>query len=553
MLKLSRSDLVLTVLGVVGLAVVVSLYQSAFPLALVEMQVTREEAVAKATEFVEGLGAELSDFRHAAIFSGESEALIFLQRTVGDDEAGRWAREEVPIWLWNVRWFKPLETEEWLAEVGVDGELVGFRHIVEEAAPGADLDESTARSIAEAFLGEHEWNLSQLEAVSSSADRKDNRTDHLFVWKVSGTDIVWKEDGSDVGTGYSRVSIRVLGDEIGGYVRTVRVPEQFSRELQRTLSVGQFLALGAIGLMIAMAVAAGFIAIRRFRTDAIDWRLSVVFAGVVTVAFWAAMATTWPMFAFAYQTQISFPVYVGVGAIGLLVLGLLIYFVPIVFCAAAGESMARDHFPDSVRGLAATARGKLFSREFSAAALRGYALAAALLGFLTGFYWFAQRYMGAWLPAEGPYSEIFNNLFPFLTPLTISLVAAISEETIYRLFGISLFKKLSGSTTVALIVPAAIWAFGHSTYPVFPVYIRGIELTIAGVLFGIAFLHYGLVTCIVAHYVIDAVALGIPLVTSGNSTYLISGLAIIGLALVPGVVGFFAGRRRSGPTAATHI
>ena len=111
--------------------------------------------------------------------------------------------------------------------------------------------------------------------------------------------------------------------------------------------------------------------------------------------------------------------------------------------------MARDHFPDSVRGLAATARGKLFSREFSAAALRGYALAAALLGFLTGFYWFAQRYMGAWLPAEGPYSEIFNNLFPFLTPLTISLVAAISEETIYRLFGISLFKKLSGSTTVA--------------------------------------------------------------------------------------------------------
>ena len=53
------------------------------------MQVTREEAVAKATEFVEGLGAELSDFRHAAIFSGESEALIFLQRTVGDDEAGR--------------------------------------------------------------------------------------------------------------------------------------------------------------------------------------------------------------------------------------------------------------------------------------------------------------------------------------------------------------------------------------------------------------------------------------------------------------------------------
>jgi len=112
MLKLSRSDLILTVLGVLGLTVVVALYQSAFPLALVEMEVTREEAVANATEFVEGLGTELDDFRHAAIFSGDSEALTFLQRNVGNEEAGRCAREEVPVWRWDIRWFRPLDAEE---------------------------------------------------------------------------------------------------------------------------------------------------------------------------------------------------------------------------------------------------------------------------------------------------------------------------------------------------------------------------------------------------------------------------------------------------------
>lgn len=136
---------------------------------------------------------------------------------------------------------------------------------------------------------------------------------------------------------------------------------------------------------------------------------------------------------------------------------------------------------------------------------------------------------------------------PFLTPLTISLVAAISEETIYRLFGISLFKKLTRSTFLALVIPAAIWAFGHSNYPVFPVYIRGIELTIAGTLLGLVFLHYGLVTCIVAHYVIDAVALGMPLVGSGNTSYMISGLVVIGLALLPGLIGLVAGRRPGSP------
>ena len=190
--------------------------------------------------------------------------------------------------------------------------------------------------------------------------------------------------------------------------------------------------------------------------------------------------------------------------------------------------------------------GRVFTPEFGAAALRGYAFAALFLGYLTAFYYFAQGSLGAWMPAEGPYSSIFNNVFPFLTPLTISLVAAISEETIYRLFGISLFKKLTGSTWAALLIPAAIWAFGHSNYPVFPVYVRGIELTIGGLLFGWAFLRFGLVTVIVAHYVVDAVALGMPLVSSSNPTYIVSGLIAIGLALIPGVIGLFAGRRSGG-------
>jgi len=284
------------------------------------------------------------------------------------------------------------------------------------------------------------------------------------------------------------------------------------------------------------------VAIARYRHGQIDWRTAITYGLVVGVMFCAYTATAWPQAQFRYQTQIGWGVFLGMAALGL-VLAAVFYTVFVLFPIAAGESLAADYFPGSLAGFAQLARGKLFTRQFGTASMRGYAMAAILMGYFTGFYWFAQRYMGAWLPAEGPYSEIFNNLLPFLTPLTISLVAAISEETIYRLFGISLFRKLTGNTFLALVIPAAIWAFGHSNYPVFPVYIRGIELTIAGTLFGIFFLRYGLVACIVAHYVIDAVALGLPLVTSGNTSYLISGIAVIGLAFVPGLVGLAAGRR----------
>jgi hypothetical protein len=74
---------------------------------------------------------------------------------------------------------------------------------------------------------------------------------------------------------------------------------------------------------------------------------------------------------------------------------------------------------------------------------------------------------------------------------------------------------------------------------VFPVYLRGIELTIGGVLFGLVFLRWGLLACIVAHFVIDAVQIGMPLLTSGNGTYIVSGLIVMGIALLPAVAAWF--------------
>lgn len=555
--RLARTDLLLAIAGVVGLVLVVTLYTSAFPLALVELEVTREGAIERAGEFLAEQGADLTDFRRAALFTGDTEALVFLQKSLPDEQAAAWAREQVPIWTWDIRWFRPGETEEWLAYVGVDGEVVGFRHVIEEAAPGADLDEQSARTIAEEFLGRRGWQLDDLEPVQASADKKDARTDHMFVWEVAGSEIDsdfrWDgtmADGSAAeGSGAARVVVRVFGDEIGGYGRYLRVPEEFSRGFENVQSKGAFLAIASIVITVLLALTALVIAILRFRSGDVDWRTAITCGLIVGAMFALYTLTAWPEAQFRYQTQIDWGVFIGMAALGLL-LAAVFYVVFVTFPTAAGESLARELFPGTLEGFRDAFRGRVFTPTFAAASLRGYAIAAALMGFFTTFYWFARTYLGAWMPAEGPYSQIFNNQMPFLTPLTISLVAAISEETIYRLFGVSLFRRLTRSTFLALLIPAAIWAFGHSNYPVFPVYIRGIELTIAGVLFGLAFLRFGLLACIVAHYVIDAVALGAPLVSSGNGFYTLSGLVVIGLALVPGLVGVFAGRS---PAARQHL
>jgi hypothetical protein len=334
------------------------------------------------------------------------------------------------------------------------------------------------------------------------------------------------------------LEVDVVGNAVGSYRHFLKVPEAFQRSIEGTVQVGLLLAFASLGLTLVLGLVALGVAIARHRRGDIRWEPAFRLAGLVSLLFLIEGVTSWPVARYTYSTELGWGTFVGILVLGLL-FATVMYGLWALFATAAGESLGRETFPESLTGFVDSALGRLASPRIAAASLRGYGVGFGILGYLTLFYLFARRTLGAWMPAESPHSEIFNSYLPFLAPLTISLVAAITEETTYRLFGISLVKRYARSTALALVVPAMIWAFGHSSYAVFPVYLRGIELTIGGVLFGLVFLRWGLVACIVAHFVIDAVQIGMPLLTSGNASYIVSGLIVMGIALLPAVAAWF--------------
>jgi hypothetical protein len=123
---------------------------------------------------------------------------------------------------------------------------------------------------------------------------------------------------------------------------------------------------------------------------------------------------------------------------------------------------------------------------------------------------------------------------------------------LFRLFGVPFMKRFLKYTFLALLVPAAIWAFGHSNYPVYPVYVRGIELTIAGLVFGWIFIRYGLVAMFVAHYAIDAILLAMPLLSSAGGSYQGYGIAAMATAALPLAIPVVVLFRRSGDGGETR-
>ncbi|MBI1967935.1 MAG: CPBP family intramembrane metalloprotease [Gemmatimonadetes bacterium] len=537
--------------GLAGLVAFAFLYRVANPQAAVTLRVSRTQAVDTAERFLAEQGAPLADLKRAVQFEGTTVGLVFLQRSVGLAEASRWAREEVPIWSWKARWFQPEQKEEWQVRVGVGGAVAGFAHLVDEAAPGADLPQDSALALAQDFLRRRGWDLAAFERVEASSTKRDKRADHHFAWDKRAPRVSWLGTAGATGTGTVRLTVDVQGDRVGGYRHFLKVPEAFQRGLEQTLSLGQLLAVASLAATFVLLVIALALAIARQRKGDVRWGPSLRLAGLITLLFVVQGMALWPRLKFAYPTEIRWDAYVGVAVIGLLIAAVL-YGAWALFATAAGESLAREAFPRSLAGFLEAAHGRLLTPAVARASLDGTALGFFFLGYLVVFYVIAQRYFGAWLPAEGPYSEIFNSGIPFLAPLTISAVAAVTEETTYRLFGISLFKRYAKSTAVALLVPAAIWAFGHSSYAVFPVYLRGIELIIGGTVLGLAFIRLGLLACIFAHYLVDAVLIGIPLLSAGNPAYTVSGLVVMGLALLPAALGLVA-RRADTATASPGL
>jgi hypothetical protein len=227
-------DLLITLLGLLGLALFLVFYDRAFPTAAIDLELSRAEIEQRAQDYLKAQGYEIEDYESALTFTGDSWASIYLQLALGIPETNRLIREtQVPVWYWRARWFQPLQKEEFLVYLAPDGQVVALAHTLLEDAPGAGLSQEQARTLARDYLRQDRgWDLEDWEEISaSSEDRPGGRTDHTFEWKQRE----W-----DVGESELRLAVTLQGDEVGRYDYWLKVPEAFQREFVQQRSVAQF-------------------------------------------------------------------------------------------------------------------------------------------------------------------------------------------------------------------------------------------------------------------------------------------------------------------------
>ncbi len=500
--------------GAVGAALFFGLYNKVLPEASVELKLSKAQAVAKTKGLFWKPG-----YKVAATFSADDQASVYLQKNLGVERANSLSKDTVPVWFWRVRLFKPLQKEEFVARWSPTGRLVGFKHALPEDAPGDTLSEAEALAVAKHFLDSLGFNLDDWELVKASYEDKKARRDHYFTWRSKSKR--WGE--ADL-----RVDITVAGSEVAAFKEYLKVPEAFTRSYKAERSVGSLLQTIAQLLAILMVIWGFVMFIIRARRGGNDLKLGALIGGALGLSLLISQPLLMPLLLERYDTSLQFSSYMATVLTSIALAALVIGLFVALATAFAGGSLDKQELLWGIRPLS---RGRL-SRDLWKPALLAYPLAFGFMGYQALVYWLGVKFLGVWSPASTGYTTVYMASVPALFALLASLQAGLMEESVFRFFGYALLKPYLRNTLLAFLIPTIIWAFLHSTYEVFPVYFRGIELTVGGLLFAFVFWRWGLITAVLTHFAVDLIYFTIPLLKAPFAELKVTGaLAVSAIAL----------------------
>ncbi|MBZ0270492.1 CPBP family intramembrane metalloprotease [bacterium] len=511
--------------GFAGFVAFLAYYNDAFPEASIDFRISREEAATRSRALLASLDFDLAGYRDVTTLAETRTDINYLERKLGLSKANELFRDTVSVWRWSTRFYRELEEVEYAVLWDISGKLAGLHRKLPENEARPEIPEAVARRVAEEFLaGPAGVDLAQYELIERQEESQPNRLDRTLTWRRIGFDV----DGAEL-----RRSVTLQGDEIGHYDTRLKIPEAWSRErtalrkLRDTVNAINGLPILALSLA---AVVFFVIALHRRRTHIRAALPIAVAVGLLVIAvqinalplMLRGYPTTDSFLSFAFKT-IAFMLLGGLGA-GIGTLGIVAVADAAGRFRPFGPAQRFDALePRLVRDPGVYRR-----------VLCGYALAFVSLGYVTLFYVAGIRWFGAWTPVDIRFSETFSTWFPSLQALLVGVSAASGEEGLFRLFAIAFLWRITGRPWLSVLLPAIVWGFAHTSYPQEPVYIRGVELTLEGVLFGLVFLRFGIVTTLVSHCVFNTFVGVVPHFQSGDPRLIV--FALLALAAPVGFV-----------------
>jgi hypothetical protein len=495
----------------------------------VDLSVDRKRALLAAESYLNILGVDTKPYLKSVVFKVDNWTDRYLQKTIGfKNEKDFIQQHNYELFSWEIQLFKQFQVEQYIIEISPQsGRVLSFVHLIEDTAYRKEIDKDSAKWLAEEFLRKNGGiNFADYDFHEEKIKRYDNRTDYSFSWEKKGVYIPWKENE---GVAKLLIGATVSGDEVRKFYKgEFDVPEKFRRYIENQSFSGDYLFSFHYLMLVFLIASSIFILL--YRRERISIRFSqkwfsylVLFLIIINLI---SIFNNFQKVISEYPTSTSLFSYMGIYFLKTLIY-LTVFSIIIFPPGLAGEALRMEVFADKpYSSFIHYLRSTFYSRVVTRAILFGYILFFIILGLQSTIIYFGQKYLGVWKEWFN-FTQFSSAYIPFLNAFIIGMTASLSEEVVFRLFGISWGKKYFKNTILAIIFTALIWGFGHAQYAIFPVWFRGIEVSILGLVFGFVFLRYGLIPLIVAHYLLDVFWCVCAYILGRSNSYLFGGSLFI--------------------------
>jgi len=325
------------------------------------------DAVQVSDNYLRQQKIDVKDYEHVVWMDDnfDPSALHYIAERKSLEQTDQIYRQATRLVLWEVRYYRPLQKEEY--QVFVDpasGEVFGLRHVQDENAPGTSLTADQARALAEQSVREHGYKLEDFELQSSDATKRKAREDYTLVWQAR------KGDPRNVGDAHYRVAVDIAGDQVMAFSRSFKLPEEWVRAQHGKTIINNVLMGVAVLTFLALVAAGLIVLVNLVRSGEMQWKRSAKFGVLIAIlgllgalnglrASYRVYDTSLPLAVWKLQLAVGiFVVPLMVGLFAWLVIGCALSCYPDagkVFSGAARRVWRRDALVALVLSLAAGA------------------------------------------------------------------------------------------------------------------------------------------------------------------------------------------------------
>ncbi len=529
--KKANNRIVLAVfllLGICGLIVFATMHKAVFPSAAINLSVPKSDILKLTEIWIKQLGYQKQKIIKSITFNCDDDVKTFLEYELGNAKANDLMQNEIPVFYWDCSFKQEFDQEGMRMTMSPTGELYYFDHYFpnDRAIPDIQHDEAKAKAF-DFVLKQTGWTKSDCKLVEDSVDKQLHRNDYDFTWENQKTDY----KGAKL-----RASASFCGNILSGYYKFLKLPESWDRKYETIRSYNNLLQTIATVFYSLLHIAAVFIFFQSIANRQIRWRFVLLCAGILTLVCFLEGLNDIESALSAYDSHKSYAAFLTMTAFGMF-MSLPLSFMGIALIVGAAEKVYRLAFPEHLPWQKWFTGSALRNNYVTTGLIIGYGAFGISIGYQILYYALGQKFH-FWCPLGIDKYQILTAIQPWFSAFTLGVFASGAEELLYRVIMLGFGQRLLKNFWIANVLQAMAWGFMHSGYPQQPAYARGVELTIEGIFWGCILRRFGLLPCLVSHYLFDVFCDSVPLFSAQILNLRLSpfipllpllGLAIFGL------------------------